>query len=64
MLFAFNRKKVFPVDVWMERVYYENFGTRKLSRPQISEFLTNKFGELSGYVQQYMFYLKTAKIEN
>ena len=61
MLFSFNRKRVFPVDVWMERVYYENFATKKLTRPQISAYLTNRFKDLSGYVQQYMFYLKTVK---
>lgn len=61
MLFSFNRKKVFPVDVWMERVYNENFGTEKLSRPEISKCLTDKFGGLSGFIQQYLFYLKTVK---
>lgn len=63
MLFAFNRNKVFPVDVWMERVYYEYFGTKKMSRPQIAECLINMFGENSGYIQQYMFYSKTVKNE-
>lgn len=62
LLFAFNRLKIFPVDVWMERVYYENFGTKKMTRPQISNFLTEKFGDNSGYIQQYMFYSKTVKI--
>lgn len=61
MLFGFNRKKVFPVDVWMERVYYEYFGEKKLTRPAISKFLTDKFGENSGYIQQYLFYQKTVK---
>ena len=63
LLFAFNRKRIFPVDVWMERVYYENFGEERLTRPKISEFLTKKFGDMSGYIQQYMFYSKTVKIE-
>lgn len=61
MLFGFNRKKIFPVDVWMERVYYENFGDVQLSRPQISEFFTNKYGDNAGYIQQYLFYSKTVK---
>ena len=61
MLFAFNRNQVFPVDVWMERVYYENFGKEKLTRPQISAFLTQKFKDMSGYIQQFLFYSKTVK---
>ena len=63
MLFAFNRKKIFPVDVWMERVYYEFFGQEKMSREKISAFLTNKFGDNSGYIQQYLFFSKTVKIK-
>lgn len=64
LLFAFNRKKIFPVDVWMERVYYENWGKGKISRVQISKCLTDRFQDLSGYIQQYMFYSKTVKNEN
>lgn len=64
LLFAFNRKKIFPVDVWMERVYYENWGSEKISREKISKCLTERFQDLSGYVQQYMFYSKTVKNEN
>ena len=63
MLFAFNRKRIFPVDVWMERVYYEFFGKKRMSREKISAFLTNKFKDNSGYIQQYLFFSKTAKIE-
>ena len=63
LLFAFNRKKIFPVDVWMERVYYEFFGTKKMPRNKISAFLTNKFGDNSGFIQQYLFFSKTAKIQ-
>lgn len=64
LLFAFNRKKIFPIDVWMERVYYENWGKEKISRVQISKCLTDRFQDLSGYIQQYMFYSKTVKNEN
>lgn len=61
LLFAFNRLDVFPVDVWMERVYYEFFDKEKRTRPQISAYLTNAYGNLSGYIQQYLFYYKTVK---
>lgn len=64
LLFAFNRKKIFPVDVWMERVYYENWGSEKISREKISKCLTERFQDLSGYIQQYMFYSKTVKNGN
>ena len=61
MLFAFNRTSAFPVDVWMERVYYENFGSAPKSRPEISAELSDRFGDLAGFVQQYLFYSKIVK---
>lgn len=65
LLFAYNRMDVFPVDVWMERVYYENFGSERVKRDKIPEILVNRFGNLSGYAQQFLFYYKTvAEKEN
>lgn len=61
LLFAYNRTDVFPVDVWMERVYKEVFGGKKTERTKMSEDLVERFGELSGYIQQYMFYYKTVE---
>lgn len=61
LLFAFNKYDVFPVDVWMERVYYEFFSSTKRTRTQISKYLTNRFKNLAGYIQQYLFYFKTIK---
>lgn len=65
LLFAYNRMDVFPVDVWMERVYYENFGGERVKRDKIPEILVNRFENLSGYAQQFLFYYKTvAEKEN
>lgn len=61
LLFAFNKKDVFPVDVWMERVYYEFFSKETRNRVQISKYLVEKYGNLAGYIQQYLFYYKTIK---
>lgn len=58
MLFGLNRKKVFPVDVWMSRVCDDYFALKGKSRPQKSKSMCEKFGELSGYAQQYLFYYK------
>lgn len=64
MLFGFNRTTSFPVDVWMERAYYENFGKEKKPRAEIAKELSARFGDLAGYVQQYLFYSKIVKSEN
>lgn len=56
MLFGFNRISSFPVDTWIEKVYRKYFYAGELSRPQISAYLQEKFGLMSGIVQQYLFY--------
>lgn len=58
MLFAFNKYDVFPVDVWIERVYLEHLNGRKMDRKKIASELVLRFGNLSGYAQQYLYYYK------
>lgn len=58
MLFGLGRKKVFPVDVWMSRVCDEYFDLKNKSRLQKSKIMCERFGDLSGYAQQYLFYYK------
>ena len=56
--FGFNRTDSFPVDTWIEKIYLENLGGTKKSREVISNELSLKYGELSGFIQQYLFYYK------
>lgn len=57
-LFGFHRSDAFPVDVWTEKVYKEDFcGTIK-DREKIAEWFVKEFGENSGFFQQYLFYYK------
>ena len=56
MLFGFGRKEFFPVDAWMEKVYRKYFYAGEKSRVQISRFLLDKFGVMSGITQQYLFH--------
>lgn len=58
LLFAYGKYDVFPVDTWMEKVYYDYFDKNKLSAKQISDYFVNIFGCLSGFAQQYLFYYK------
>ena len=55
MLFGFHRTECFPVDTWMEKVYRKYFFAGEMTRPQISAFLQEKFGVMSGIAQQYLF---------
>lgn len=63
-LFGFHRSDSFPVDVWIERVYREDFNGELKDREKISEWFLNEFGENSGYFQQYLFYYKIKRKQN
>lgn len=56
LLFGYHRTDVFPTDTWIEKVYDNLYGESSLSAVKKSDIFTNRFGELSGYAQQYLFY--------
>lgn len=57
LLFAFHRTEAFPVDTWVEKAYRSLGGTLR-GREKIAASLAEKFGDLGGYVQQYLFYFE------
>lgn len=61
LLFGFHRTEKFPVDTWIEQVYYNHFSKEKRTRPEIQKFFENEFGEYSGIAQQYLFYYEREK---
>lgn len=56
--FGFRKTDSFPVDTWIEKVYFEDFKGTLKDRNKIAKYLTDTFGEHSGYIQQYLFYGK------
>jgi N-glycosylase/DNA lyase len=58
MLFAYERLRAFPIDVWIERVLRQEYFTckRKTSTQQLRNFSERYFGEHGGYAQQYLFH--------
>ncbi len=62
MLFSFNKYDVFPVDVWVKRVMqYFYFENKETSIKNIEEFAYEKFGDLAGFAQQYLFHMARIK---
>ncbi|MDR2940131.1 MAG: 8-oxoguanine DNA glycosylase [Clostridiales bacterium] len=62
MLFSFNRYEVFPTDVWIKRVMqYFYFDNKETSIKDIDEFAKQKFGNLTGFAQQYLFHFARIK---
>lgn len=61
LLFGFHKTDKFPVDTWIEQVYYNHFSKEKRKRPQIQEYFESIFGEYSGIAQQYLFFYEREK---
>lgn len=58
LLFAYERVRAFPIDVWIERVLRERYFAkkRKVTLKQLRDFSRDYFGEFGGYAQQYLFH--------
>lgn len=61
LLFGLNKKDVFPVDTWINKVYQIHFNNQITNRQTIRENLISTFGTLSGFAQQYLFYWKRSE---
>ena len=57
-----KRMDVFPVDVWVRRVmndlYIHNEDENKVDKKLVLSMASEKFGDLRGIAQQYLFYWK------
>jgi len=59
LLFGFSRFDSFPADTWIKQLYVEDYGgNEKDDTKKVSKFFVNKFGSLSGYAQQYLYFYK------
>lgn len=56
ILFSMQKYSAFPVDVWVKRAMMHFYVAPDVSLPKIRAFGRNKFGELAGFAQQYLFY--------
>lgn len=57
-----KRAEVFPIDVWVRRVmndlYIHNPNEEKVNKKEIEKLAYEKFGNLAGIAQQYLYYWK------
>lgn len=53
LLFAYQKFDVFPKDVWIKRVLNDLYN---ISENDIDTFVHEKFSDLGGFAQQYLFY--------
>ncbi len=53
MLFALGRFSVFPKDVWIKRILAQVYD---ISEKDAEVFAEQKYGDLAGFAQQYLYY--------
>ncbi len=62
MLFSLKKFDVFPIDVWVRRVmnelYIKEEDENKVSKKLLQSLAKEKYAELAGLAQQYLFYWK------
>lgn len=62
LLFSLKRYDVFPIDVWVRRVmnelYIHQENEEKVSKKVLNELAKERFLDLAGIAQQYLFYYR------
>jgi N-glycosylase/DNA lyase len=62
MLFSLKKREVFPIDVWVRRVmnelYIKSIDENRVKKEEILKLAKEKYGNLAGIAQQYLFYWK------
>lgn len=56
MLFGLRDVAAFPVDTWVKHIMNDMYGFEESDAKGMERFASEKFGELAGYAQQYLFY--------
>jgi N-glycosylase/DNA lyase len=56
LLFSFKKTDIFPVDTWSKKIYNMLGMIKTDCASTMSENLVGRFGPLSGYAQQYLYY--------
>ena len=59
LLFGLGRTDVFPTDTWILKIFGEEYPD--VPAEKLAKILVERFGNYSGYVQQWLFYEKREK---
>lgn len=57
MLFGCREFTAFPVDTWVKTIMNDMYGFEKKDIKGMQAFARERFGDLRGFAQQYLFYL-------
>ncbi len=56
MLFGLRDTAAFPVDTWVKQIMNDMYGFDLKDTKGMQRFAAEKYGDLAGYAQQYLFY--------
>ncbi len=56
LLFAYKKTDLFPMDTWSRKIYKALNMPKSQNVNEMSHYLVERFGNLSGYAQQYLYY--------
>jgi len=56
LLFAYERVRAFPIDVWIARAVRHHYARPQATLPELAAFCADYFGPYGGYAQQYLFH--------
>ncbi|MBM7582132.1 N-glycosylase/DNA lyase [Caldicoprobacter guelmensis] len=56
LLFSMGKTEAFPVDVWIKKVMQRFYPDSTGNNRGVKELAWQKFGQLAGFAQQYLFY--------
>lgn len=56
LLFGLQKVDSFPIDVWIKRIMEQMYFGSEQSIAEISEFAKERFGDIGGFAQQYLFF--------
>ena len=56
MLFGLRDTAAFPVDTWVKQIMNDMYGFDLKDTKGMQAFAAEKYGDLAGYAQQYLFY--------
>ena len=56
MLFGLHHVEAFPIDTWVKHIMSDMYGFDEKDVKGMQRFAEERFGELAGYAQQYLFY--------
>lgn len=56
LLFSMDKANAFPIDVWVKRVMEYFYFPEGINNKELTIKADEKFGELAGFAQQYLFY--------